>query len=133
MNTSGTFELNIGGCGRDDDAATIEVEVTADYTPGRPAQLYGEPGDCYPEEAAEVVITELKISHDVGGGCFPTSPANWLLAELPRALIEEWEAKLIEDFDGDDGRADYLHDRRKDDALDALRHNFKQITGKAAE
>ena len=35
----------------------IEVEVEFDATPYRPAQTYGPPEACYPEEGGEVEIT----------------------------------------------------------------------------
>jgi hypothetical protein len=40
-------------------AVELEFDVEADYTPGRPAQLYGPAENCYPEEPAEVHITKL--------------------------------------------------------------------------
>jgi|TARA_R100000501_G_C2590202_1_gene90471 hypothetical protein len=37
--------------------------VEADVEPGRPARLYGEPGDCYPAEPAEVEFTCYLINN----------------------------------------------------------------------
>ena len=38
-----------------------EMEVTGDYTPGKPAYVTGPPEDCYPEEPAEFDIEEVTV------------------------------------------------------------------------
>lgn len=35
-------------------------------TPGSPAQLYGEPGDCYPADAAEFELESIYVLDDDG-------------------------------------------------------------------
>jgi hypothetical protein len=37
----------------------LALHADIDYYPGIPAKLYGEPGDCYPLEDAEIEFSEL--------------------------------------------------------------------------
>ena len=41
-----------------DDGEEMTIGVECGVTFGRPARLYGDPGDCYPAEPAEVEILE---------------------------------------------------------------------------
>jgi hypothetical protein len=44
----------------------VPYRVRLSVTPGHPGRTYGDPGDCYPPEAAEVIV--LDVVEDRPGG-----------------------------------------------------------------
>ena len=47
-----------------DCANCVELEVEYDFSPGRPAQIYGPPERCYPAEGPEVEIGDIYITEE---------------------------------------------------------------------
>ena len=94
------------GCG-----SSIEVEVEFTATPDTPAQLYGEPGDCYPAEAGDREIVSIRAfdypREDLtGDGVYILSTKRryfdipaWMMEYVERCIdIREAEVEWSEDF-----------------------------------
>jgi len=43
------------------------LKVLADVTPGKPAQIYGPPENCYPAEDAEVELLDIWLIDETSG------------------------------------------------------------------
>ena len=103
-----------------DVCITFAVE---DYHPAVPAQLYGPPERCYPGEAAEFSATIETIEFDGE----PPDAISGPLTDTERATVTAWfgahqdeVSERVEEHmaDADDGRADYLYDRWKDEQME---------------
>ena len=86
----------------------VAFHATGYYLPGRPAQVYGPPENCYPEEPPEFDFCTLKA--EVTAGVWVN--AIWALEtalydDLIDAAIEAIEAEAINDWFGG-----YEHDER---------------------
>lgn len=71
----------------------VAFHATGYYLPGRPAQVYGPPENCYPEEPAEFYFATLKAE---------TTPGVWVNAiwALDTALVYDLTAAAIEAIEG---------------------------------
>lgn len=79
----------------------VAFHATGYYLPGRPAQIYGPPEHCYPEEPAEWEFHTLKAE---------TAPDKWadamwalettLADDLTDAAIEAIESESVDDWFG---------------------------------
>lgn len=79
----------------------IAFHATGYYLPGRPAQVYGPPENCYPEEPAEWEFATLKA--EVTPGVWVN--AIWVLDtsladDLTDAAIEAIESESVDDWFG---------------------------------
>lgn len=79
----------------------VAFHATGYYLPGRPAQVYGPPENCYPEEPPEFEFATLKA--EVTPGAWVN--AIWALEtalydDLIDAAIEAIESESIEDWFG---------------------------------
>ncbi len=74
------------------DGHEVEFLLTLNcVTLGSPAQLYGEPGDCYPAEAAEFELESVHVLDDEG-------KPHLISEEILRAIVgEEVVRQMIED------------------------------------
>ena len=116
-----TTSMNFGG---DTPTWEGETEVSFTFTPGRPAQTYGPPENCYPAETDEV--DDIRVETIDGrkpdlGDFYERSFAEAIIAEIEidhwEDLIETANAELANDaWD----RADYERDARIDDRLMGL-------------
>ena len=131
MNISGTFELFLTEGGQNDELYPFEVEVNADYTPGRAEQ--GPTYDCggQPAEGPEVEITAVAVIRQINGkSVIETAPQ--LFKILPYELLTKWEAKLAEDYDPCEpeppDRDDWERDQKR--GQDVTKDRFNMLTGK---
>ena len=82
--------------------AETEVTIHFTFTPGDPGRYYGEPGDCYPAEPAEVEFDSADPPQ------FADWAREWLAEEGFDAACEEATEALLPDPDDE-------RDRRRDD------------------
>lgn len=90
-----------------------DLPITAEYritSPGLPARLYGEPGDCYPAEPPEFEIVRVLV-------CGAPVPFD-ALPDLVREGIEEQIEMDLHDVIADEmaAAAEYRADLRRDAA-----------------
>lgn len=74
------------------NGANIEVRITFNYSPGRPAKIYGDPSNCYPAEPAEREYVSAE-RESVAGKWVQLVDGEWL---------DEWCVAVLEAADEDD-------------------------------
>lgn len=99
------------------------------YSAGRPARLYGEPGDCYPEDPAEYEfeVDRIEFDNPVGVGNVPPDDAPGPLTDEEDATLRQWfdahydlafERAVENQSDEAADRADYEYERRRDEQME---------------
>ena len=123
---------NMRRVGTDGDPVECDMIIffrVVSYSPGRPAQLYGEPGDCYPAEPPEYEFEVDRIEFD-SGSATPNRPPDddpGPLTPAEDAMLREWfdahydlafERAVENQSDEAADRADYEYDRRRDEQME---------------
>lgn len=70
----------------------VELRITFNYSPGRPAKIYGDPSNCYPAEPAEREYIRAE-RETAAGKWVPIADTEWL---------NEWCVAALEAADEDD-------------------------------
>lgn len=79
----------------------VAFYATGYYLPGRPAQVYGPPENCYPEEPPEFDFCTLKAEVTPGVWVNAIWALDTALADdLTDAAIEAIESELVDDWFG---------------------------------
>ena len=81
------------------DGAEVDVtyRIDAKVTPGSPAKLSGSPENCYPEEPAEVEITDVYQVYDVKGNKVGKLDLKSFIDNLEETQLEYLEYKIVDE------------------------------------
>lgn len=105
-----TFEISVSAGGVDDEVVTCEVEVTAEIEPYVPMIAMdmnnaGEPESGGYADVIKIEVVEKRetsVPGLLGAVVVPetlTHDASWLIAVLPKKMIEQWGETIYEDHD----------------------------------
>jgi len=95
------------------DGEEIEIEATAEITPGDPGKISGPPENCYPPEDPEIYTNDWKVIGEHAGLDFELTDAEE--QQMLDGLLENAE-NLAED-----ARSDYEYDQWKERRDEDLR------------
>lgn len=70
----------------------LDFEADVDCTPYKPAKVYGDPDDCYPEEGGEIDVTALTCEGHNAMYLLGSDLEDDILAAIEAALNDECAA-----------------------------------------